>query len=77
MSTAIWLEVAIVADQRSAGHGEGLNALVEALQVALVPVSARHAEVARMAYRRSVVSGEPLLFTGEDFAHTDIAAAIS
>lgn len=28
------------------------------------------------AYALSVVSGEPLLFVGEDFTHTDIAAAL-
>lgn len=97
MSTATWLEVSIVADQRSAAHGERLNRLVETLGVELVPVSMQHATVAREAYRRfgrgsgseaalnfgdcfsyalAIVTGEPLLFTGDDFPHTDVAPAL-
>ncbi|WP_256839196.1 type II toxin-antitoxin system VapC family toxin [Ornithinimicrobium faecis] len=97
MSTATWLEVGIVADQRSATHGERLNRLVKLLKIELVPVSEQHASVARAAYRRygrgssskarlnfgdcfsyalAIVSGEPLLFTGDDFTHTDIAPAL-
>lgn len=97
MSTATWVEVGVVADQRSAAHGERLDELVRVLEIELVPVSVRDAEVARMAYRRfgrgsgslarlnygdcfayalSVTSGEPLLFTGGDFPHTDVAAAL-
>lgn len=96
MSTATWLEVGIVADQRSSGHGERLDDLVSLLEIVLVPVTARHARVARTAYRRfghgtgsparlnlgdcfsyalSVASGEPLLFVGEDFTHTDVVRA--
>lgn len=98
MSTATWLEVGIVADQRSAAHGERLNRLMGVLEIELVPVSAQHAAVAREAYRRfgrgsrsgaalnfgdcfsyalAIVSGEPLLFTGEDFTHTDVASVLS
>jgi ribonuclease VapC len=94
MSVATWLEVSIVADARSAAHGERLDRIIEALEVELVPVSTRDGEVARAAYRRfgrgsgsparlnfgdcfayalSVTSGEPLLFTGTDFAETDVA----
>lgn len=97
MSTATWVEVGVVADQRSAAHGERLDELVRVLEIELAPVSVRDAEVARMAYRRfgrgsgslarlnygdcfayalSVTSGEPLLFTGGDFPHTDVAAAL-
>lgn len=97
MSTATWVEVGIVADQRSAAHGERLNDLFRALEIELVPVSVRDAEVARLAYRRfgrgsgstarlnygdcfsyalSVTSGEPLLFVGDDFPHTDVAVAL-
>lgn len=97
MSVATWLEVAIVADARSAGHGERLDAIREALQIELVPVSQRQGEVARVAYRRygrgsgsparlnygdcfayalAVTSGEPLLFVGEDFPHTDVTSAL-
>ena len=97
MSTATWLEVGIVADQRSARHGQRLDQLIAALDINLVPVSTQHAQVARAAYRRfgrgtgsrarlnfgdcfayalSVVSGEPLLFTGDDFVHTDVQPAL-
>jgi ribonuclease VapC len=97
MSVATWLEVCIVADARSASHGERLDRILETLEVEVVPVSTRHGEVARVAYRRygrgsgsparlnygdcfsyalAVTTGEPLLFTGEDFTHTDIAAAL-
>jgi ribonuclease VapC len=97
MSLATWLEVCIVADARSTSHGERLDGVVEALGIDLVPVSVRHAEVARVAYRRygrgsgspaklnfgdcfayalAVTTGEPLLFTGDDFTHTDVAAAL-
>jgi ribonuclease VapC len=96
MSTATWLEVGIVADQRSTGHGERLDDLVSLLEIDLVPVTERQAQVARAAYRRfgrgtgsparlnlgdcfayalSVVSGEPLLYVGEDFSHTDVVRA--
>ena len=96
MSVATWLEVCIVADARSAAHGERVDRLIRALEVALVPVGAREAQVARAAYQRfgrgsgsparlnygdcfayalSVTSGEPLLFTGDDFTHTDVACA--
>jgi ribonuclease VapC len=97
MATATWLEVGIVADQRSASHGERLNQLVAALEIELVPVSSQHAQVARAAYQRfgrgsgsparlnfgdcfayalSVVSGEPLLYSGDDFSHTDVQPAL-
>jgi ribonuclease VapC len=88
----------IVADSRSAAHGERLDAVLTSLEIELVPVTVRHAEVARLAHRRfgrgsgsrarlnygdcfayalSVVSGEPLLYVGEDFTHTDVAVALS
>ena len=98
MSAASWLEVAIVADNRSTTHGERPDRLVSTLDIEVVPVTVRQAEVARLAYRRygrgsgsaarlnygdcfayalSVVAGEPLLFVGDDFTHTDVASAIS
>lgn len=52
MSAATWVEVSIVADARSAAHGERLDELIRALEVEIVPVSTRQAEVARLAYRR-------------------------
>lgn len=97
MSTATWLEVGIVADQRSTAHGQRLGRLLEVLEVELVPVSAQHTAVAREAYRRfgrrsgsraalnfgdcfsyalAITTGEPLLFTGDDFTHTDVAPAL-
>lgn len=97
MSVATWLELGIVADARSAAHGERVDELLRALDVRLAVVSVREAEIARAAYRRfgrgsgsqarlnygdcfayalSVISGEPLLFTGEDFTHTDVASAL-
>lgn len=97
MSVATWLEVGIVADSRSTAHGHRLDEIVAALQIELVPVSARQGAVARTAHRRygrgsgsparlnygdcfayalAVTSGEPLLFAGDDFTHTDVAAAL-
>jgi ribonuclease VapC len=97
MSVATRLEVSIVADARSAAHGQRLDRIVEALEIEVLPASLREGEVARVAYRRfgrgsgspaqlnygdcfayalSVVRGEPLLFTGDDFTHTDVAPAL-
>ncbi|MDO5629397.1 MAG: type II toxin-antitoxin system VapC family toxin [Mobilicoccus sp.] len=96
MSAATLVEVGIVADARSTAHGARLDDLLRTLDIRIVDVSHRHADVARLAYRRfgrgsgsparlnfgdcfsyalSVVAGEPLLFVGDDFTHTDIAAA--
>jgi ribonuclease VapC len=97
MSVATWLEVSIVADARSAAHGERLDRIIDTLEIEIVPVSTREGEVARVAYRRygrgsgsaaqlnfgdcfayalSVTTGEPLLFSGGDFAETDVAGAL-
>ena len=97
MSAATLVEVGIVADARSTRHGEHLDRIIQALEIEIVPVSRRDAEVARLAYRRygrgsrsparlnfgdcfayalSVTAGEPLLFTGSDFAETDVASAL-
>lgn len=97
MSVATWLELGIVADSRSAAHGERLNQLAAALRIELVSVDQRQGEVARLAHRRfgrgsgsparlnfgdcfayalAVVSGEPLLYVGEDFSHTDLLGAL-
>lgn len=98
MAVATRLEVSIVADARSAAHGERLDRIVEGLEIEIVPDSVRLGEVARVAYRRygrgsgsparlnfgdcfayalSVVTGEPLLYTGDDFGHTDVAPALT
>ena len=52
MSAATAVEVGIVADARSARHGERLDELLRLLEVEVEPVTARQAEVARLAYRR-------------------------
>jgi len=71
MSIATWLEVSIVADARSAAHGERLDRIVDALEIELVPVSAREGQVARAAYRRyGRGSGSPArLNFGDCFAY--------
>lgn len=52
MSVATKVEASIVADARSAAHGQRLDRIIEALEIELVPVSVRQGEMARMAYRR-------------------------
>jgi ribonuclease VapC len=93
MSTASYLEAAIVIEQRfGEPGGRELDLWLHRAGVDLVGVDADQAEVARSAYRRfgkgrdpaglnygdcfayalAKVSGEPLLFKGGDFVHTDI-----
>ena len=93
MSTASYLEAAIVIEQRfGEPGGRELDLWLHRAGVDLVGVDADQAEVARSAYRRfgkgrdpaglnygdcfayalAKVSGEPLLFKGGDFGHTDI-----
>ncbi len=95
LSAGTSVEVGIVADAKSARHGERLDDLLRVLEVEIEPVTVRQAEIARLAYRRfgrgsgskaslnfgdcfsyalSVTAGEPLLYVGADFAHTDVAA---
>ena len=95
MSTASYLEAAIVIEQRfGEPGGRELDLWVHRAGVDLVSVDAEQAEVARSAYRRfgkgrnsaglnygdcfayalAKVSGEPLLYKGDDFANTDIGA---
>lgn len=52
MSAASWVEAGIVADARSARHGERLDRVIEELGIEIVPVTTRQAEVARLAYQR-------------------------
>lgn len=52
MSAASWVEAGIVADARSARHGERLDRVIEELGIEIVPVTVRQAEVARLAYQR-------------------------
>jgi len=93
MSTASYLEAAIVIEQRfGEPGGRELDLWLHRADVDLVAVDADQAEVARSAYRRfgkghgpaglnygdcfayalAKVSGEPLLYKGDDFANTDI-----
>ena len=95
MSTASYLEAAIVIEQRfGEPGGRELDLWLHRAGVDLVSVDAEQAEVARSAYRRfgkgrdraglnygdcfayalAKVSGEPLLYKGDDFANTDIGA---
>ena len=95
MSTASYLEAAIVVEQRfGEPGGRELDLWLHRAGVDLVSVDAEQADVARSAYRRfgkgrnraglnygdcfayalAKVSGEPLLYEGDDFAHTDIGA---
>jgi ribonuclease VapC len=95
MSTASYLEAAIVIEQRFGElGGRELDLWLHRAGVDLVSVDAEQAEVARSAYRRfgkgrnraglnygdcfayalAKVSGEPLLYQGDDFANTDIGA---
>ena len=98
MSLATWTEAGIVADARSASYGQRLDALIGELGLALVPIDAQQAGIAREAYRRygrgsgsrarlnygdcfayalAVVTGQPLLYVGDDFAHTDVRSALA
>ena len=93
MSTASYLEAAIVVEQRfGEPGGRELDLWLHRAGVDLVGVDADQADVARSAYRRfgkgrnraglnygdcfayalAKVSGEPLLYKGGDFSHTDI-----
>lgn len=96
MALGTWLELSIVADSRSTGHGRRLDDLLTTLEIEVVDDTQQLGRVARVAYQRfgrgsgsparlnfgdcfayalSVVTGEPLLFVGDDFAATDVTAA--
>ena len=97
LSSANYVEAAIVIDAsgRAAASRE-FDHLLASLEIAVRPVSAEQARVARIAYRTygkaaghparlnfgdcfayvlAVETGEPLLFVGDDFTHTDIRPA--
>lgn len=91
------VEASAVSLARRGAAGEiALDALVQRLEIEVVPMSSDAAAAARRAYRRygkgvgspgvlnygdclsygvATSRGEPLLFKGDDFAKTDIAAA--
>jgi len=96
LSAANHLEAAIVVDRnKNAELSSRLDALIEELEIEIVPVSADHAEIGRRAYLEfgkgnhparlnfgdcfayalAKTTGEPLLFKGDDFTHTDLTPA--
>jgi ribonuclease VapC len=98
VSAGTYVETAIVIDaNRDPVLSGRLDDLLEVARVRVEPVTRRHADIARQAYRdfgrgsghpaglnfgdcfayalaRS--SAQPLLFKGDDFAHTDVASAL-
>ncbi|WP_203567582.1 type II toxin-antitoxin system VapC family toxin [Aestuariimicrobium ganziense] len=52
VSAATWVELGIVADNRSVTHGQRLETVLDELKVEIVPVDGRQARVARDAHRR-------------------------
>ncbi len=97
VSVANWLEASIVVDNRSVSTQRDFEDLRTVAGIALEPVTAEQAQIAREAYRRygrgsghpaklnfgdcfayalAVITGERLLFVGDDFSATDILPAI-
>lgn len=98
MSAATYLETAVVVDgNRDPVLSGRLDDLLEAVSISVEPVTRRHAEIARQAYRAfgrgsghparlnygdcfsyalARAAGEPLLFKGDDFSHTDVTPAL-
>ena len=97
ISAATLLEASFVADgTRDPVRSARFDALIDAIDSEVVPVTRDQARIARQAFRDygrgsghaarlnfgdcfsyalSVVTGEPLLFVGDDFTHTDVARA--
>lgn len=97
MSAASYLEAGIVIDAKGNPIlSRMLDALLAGADIAIAPVTAEQAVIAREAYRDfgrgsghpaglnfgdcfsyalAKASGEPLLFKGEDFIHTDVQRA--
>jgi ribonuclease VapC len=98
LSAATYVEAGIVVDgNRDPVLARRFDDLLDRAEIAIAPVTAEHATVARQAYRDygkgsghparlnfgdcfsyalARVSGEPLLFKGEDFTHTDVEPAL-
>lgn len=93
ISAASALETAIVVGE---DRHDDLDRLLDDAEIAVVPVDAAQARLARAAYARygrrsgsraqlnfgdcmayalAKVTGEPLLFKGDDFTHTDVTSA--
>lgn len=99
VSAATYVETAIVVDaNRDPVLSGRLDDLLAVTRVTVEPVTKRHAEIARQAYRDfgkgsghpaglnfgdcfayalSRATGDPLLYKGDDFAHTDVASALN
>lgn len=97
ISAASYLETGIVIDSgRDALQSRMLDEFLAGAEVAIEPVTAEHAMIARAAYRDfgrgtghpaklnygdcfayalAKVTGEALLFKGDDFSHTDVRQA--
>jgi ribonuclease VapC len=98
VSAATFVETAIVVDaNRDPVLSGRLDDLLKVAGARVEPVTRRHAEIARQAYRDfgkgsghpaslnfgdcfayalSRVTGDPLLFKGDDFTHTDVQSAL-
>jgi ribonuclease VapC len=98
ISAGTYIETAIVVDSNSDPVlSARLDDLLAVARVMIEPVTERHAEVARQAYRdfgkgsghpaglnfgdcfgyaSARLSGDSLLFKGDDFSRTDIASAL-
>lgn len=98
MSTATYLETAIIADRdQSPLLSREFDRVITSMNVELVAVSVEHARIARAAYRDfgrgsghparlnfgdcfayalAIDRGEPLLYKGDDFSHTDVRNAL-
>lgn len=96
MSTATWLESAMVCESASPGGETDFVGIVSDLGIEIIPLSLEQASLAFEAFKRfgkgrgakaSLNFGDcfayalakeleaPLLFKGNDFAHTDIVSA--
>lgn len=96
MSAATYVELGIVVDRRGEPTiSRRLDQLLAAWGIAVVPVTAEQARIARSAYADygrghaaalnfgdcfsyalATDTGQPLLFTGNDFVHTDVVPAL-
>jgi len=95
LSAASFVETSIVIDARYGAEGvRALDLLLLKAEIAVAPVDADQARLARIAFQRygkgrhpaalnfgdcfayalAQTYGEPLLFKGEDFSQTDLAA---
>ena len=96
MSAVSYVEAAVVVDSnRNPVLSRRFDDLLRDVQIAVEPVTAQQARIAREAYRDfgkgrhraglnfgdcfsyalAKVTGEPLLFKGNDFCHTEIESA--